>query len=61
MKEHLGYKNPSLRESLMKSLQRNAVVIESGSGSEYSPGESGSEHGASASGSKSGYESSTGY
>ena len=61
VKEHLGYKNPSLRESLMKSLQRNAVVIESASGSEYSPGESGSEHGASASGSKSGYESSTGY
>ena len=44
----------------MKSLQRNAVVIESASGSEYSPGESGSEHGASASGGKSGYESSTG-
>ena len=69
VKEHFGYKNPSLRESLMKSLQKNVVVVESTSGSEYSTsgsennsGESGSEYSSGASGSKSSYDSSsTGY
>ena len=42
VKEHFGYKNRSLRESLMKSLQKNGVVIESASGSEYSSSESSS-------------------